>query len=170
MAEEIDDQSSSEASTGKSRFVPILVVLALMVGEGVGITILIKAISPAPVVADAAEADGEGGDVTSDGSVEIELAECRPSNRLSGKFVTFHIRVSALVPEDQYDFIEDLVRARKARIEDGVNTVIRSAEPKQLSEPGLDTLKRHLKKEFDRILGDDQLIQEVLVPQLLESR
>lgn len=170
MAEEIDDLSSSKASTGKSRMVPILVVLALMVGEGVGIAVLIKAISPTPAFADATETDGEDEDVNRDGSVEIELAECRPSNRLSGKFVTFHIRVSALVPNDQFDYIEGLVRARKARIEDGVNTVIRSAEPKQLSEPGLETLKRHLKREFDRILGDDQLIQEVLIPQLLESR
>ncbi len=177
MADGQEDVKAPEAAPrGRSRLVPAIVVLFLIVSEAVGIAVLIKAVSPAPIVAQADEGDDGSGDgeeepISIEGELkEIELADCRPSNRMSGKFVTYHIRVSALVPAGQYDAIDDMVRARKARIEDGVNTVIRSAEPKFLTDPRLDTIRRHLKTELDRIFGDEGLIKEVLIPELQESR
>jgi hypothetical protein len=100
---------------------------------------------------------------------EVEIAECRPNNKMAGKFINFHIRVSALVSSGDLDRAERAVRAKRARLEDGVNTVIRSADPKQFNEPDYLTIKRRLKQEFDRILNDDQLIKEVVIPHLLQS-
>ena len=63
----------------------------------------------------------------------------------------------------------NLVKANQARINDRVNFIIRAAEPQHLKEPGLDTIKRKLKAELDRVLGEENLIKEVLVPDFLQS-
>jgi flagellar basal body-associated protein FliL len=81
----------------------------------------------------------------------------------------FQIRVLALVRSADRERMEKLAEDKKARLEDSVNTVIRSAELNELNEPGLETLKRRLKHELGRVFGDDQLITEVLIPQLLQS-
>lgn len=152
----------------KSRLVPLGIIVGLMVAEGVGVFFLAKSISPDPIQV---RGDEVGGDdrIDGDGLAEIEMAECRPANRMAGKFVMFHIRVSALVRVEDYDRAHDLARAKRARLEDGVNAIIRSAEPQHFNEPRYETIKRKLKKEFDRIFGDEDLIKEVLIPQLLQS-
>jgi hypothetical protein len=173
MTDETNVQAGKSPSQGwKGRLLPLAIVAVLMAAEGVGVFLLAKAISPQPVATLAAgleSADDQGEGVDSDRLAEVELAECRPSNKASGKFVTFHIRVTALVAAEDEEKVKNLVRLKQARLEDGVNTVIRSAEPKHFNEPTLDTIKRRLKHEFDRIFGDDQLIKEVLIPQLLQS-
>jgi hypothetical protein len=156
------------------RLGPILVVVALVLLEGAAIFWLARAISGNPTPALGAmpgtsvDRDGKGTG-NSEELVEIDLSECRPSNRMSGKFVTFHIRVSGLVNVKSRERAEQLVRAKQARIDDAVNIVIRGAEPSELNEPGLETIRRRLKHEFGRVFGDDEVVQQVLIPQLLQS-
>lgn len=100
---------------------------------------------------------------------EIELPECRPSNKMTGKLVLFRMRVSVLVATPQAEKAKALLEANKSRIHDRINFVVRSADPLHLNEPGLETIKRRIKHELDRIVGDDQLFQEILVPELLQS-
>lgn len=172
MAHVQTDTKPAASLSGKSRTIPILIVAFLMGAEGVGVFFLAKAISPDPASAFAGGAEiGEQGTGTTDEDevAEVELVECRPSNMMAGKLVTFHIRVSALVASADLDRAESLARAKRARLEDGVNTVIRSAELKHFNEPGLETIRRRLKHEFDKIFGDDQLVKGVLIPQLLQS-
>jgi len=169
MADSQDVQPVEKITPKNSKLVPILVVSLLMLGEGVAIFFLVKSVSPVP--AESLASDGEmdmkafGGDKMS----EVELVECRPSNRMGGKLITFHIRVSGLVTAGDKERAIELVEAKKARLEDGVNIVIRSAEPKHLNEPGLETIKRRLKYEIGRVFGDDELIKDVLLPQVLQS-
>lgn len=121
------------------------------------------------------EKTGEKGDKPEKGAKlssaqsEIELPECRPSNKMSGKLILLRMRVSVLVATPQADKAKGLVDANKARITDRINFVVRSADPQHLNEPGLETIKRRIKQELDRILADDRLVQEVLVPELLQS-
>ena len=171
MAGDEVQTSSTKPNGGKGRGVTILIVVLIMMGEGAGIFFLAKAISPNPAPALAAE-DGAAADATApgiDGMGEIELADCRPSNKMAGRFVAFHIRVSALVSSEDVERAKEMVRSKRARVEDAVNVVIRGAEPKHLNEPGLQTSRRRLQHEFDRIFGDDELIKHVLIPQLLQS-
>jgi len=173
MAPEASDTQPVLSGKGGRKLMPVILIGAVMALEGVGVFFLAKVISPGPASVEAAESKGgEKGAV--DGNVdhyaELELAECRPSNMMSGRFVTFQIRVSGLVDQKDLERAGKMVSAKRARIEDGVNTVFRSAEPKHLSEPELVTMKRRLKHEFDQIFGDDQLIKQVLIPQMLQSR
>jgi flagellar basal body-associated protein FliL len=169
MADEAAETQSTETKKGKIRLLMVVVVALLMGVEGLGMFMLARAIGPDPAPALAAAGSSAPDADDAEDLAEIELAESRPNNKLSGKFITFHIRVSALVSSDDLDRVKQLVRVKRARLEDGVNTVIRSAQPKHFNEPGYDTLKRRLKHEFDRIFGDDELVKEVLIPQLLQS-
>ncbi len=171
MADEAIDAAPA-AHSGKGRMVPVLIVMLLMGAEGVGVFFLVKALDPPlePVQAGGPGSAGDGTEVAAnDDLVEIELAECRPGNMLAGKLISFHIRVSVLVADEDLERVQQLARIKRARLEDGVNTVIRSADPRHFNEPGLETIKRRLKHEFDRIFGDDELVKQVLVPHLLQS-
>jgi flagellar basal body-associated protein FliL len=169
MANENAQPAVAAGAGKKGRLTPLIVVAAIMLGEGVAIFLLANAMSapPAPVLAVEGGAAGEGG--AGRELAEIELAECRPSNVTSGRFITFHLRVSALVLAKEQDRARGLVAGNQARIEDRVNVVIRSADPKELSEPGLETLRRRLKQELARVFNDDELIKQVLIPFMLQS-
>lgn len=105
----------------------------------------------------------------SKGPVEIDITECRPNNRTSGKLISLKLRVSALVMGPEAEKAKTLVEGNKARIDDRVNVVVRSATPQELNEPGLETIKRRLKQELARVLGDEKLILEVLIPDMMQS-
>lgn len=117
-------------------------------------------------------ADGHGGKPAapvSKGPVEIDITECRPNNRTSGKLISLKLRVSALVMGPEAEKTKVLVEGNKARINDRVNVVVRSATPQELNEPGLETIKRRLKQELARVLCDEKLILEVLIPEMMQS-
>ena len=157
---------------GGKRWMTVLVVLLLMGGEAVAIFFLAKAISPAPAPAVAETGGDDGGlegETSLDRYAEVELADCRPSNLMTGKLITFKIRVTGLVEKEDLERAQEMAEAKKARLEDRVNYVIRSAEPRHLAEPQLETIKRRLKHEFARVFGDDELIKEVLIPEFLQS-
>ncbi|MBI4717323.1 MAG: flagellar basal body-associated FliL family protein [Planctomycetes bacterium] len=99
----------------------------------------------------------------------MELGECRPSNKMTGKNILFQLRVSILVGGSDQERAKKLVEAKQARIRDRINFVIRSAEPTYLNEPGLETIKRRIKHELDRVFDDNEIIREVLIPELLQS-
>lgn len=166
------DSPAQESLGGKRKLlpVPVVVILLLMVAEGVGVFFLANVLGPDPKSVIGAEmGDGEGEAKQDDSFAELEIAECRPSNKMAGKFINFHIRVSALVSSDDLEGAEALARGKRAQLEDCVNTVIRRSAPKHFNEPGYETLKRRLKQEIDRVFGDDQLIKKILIPHLLQS-
>ncbi len=172
MAAEENDAQSGRASGGKSRLVPVIVVVMLMGVEGAVVFWLATMLAPEPVAIFGAGMEGAGGSLVAPGEdafAEVEMADCRPSNKSSGRLITFKIRVLALVASADRERAEKLARSKRARLEDGVNTIIRSAEPKHLNEPELATIKRRLKHKFDEILDDEQLVKEVLIPEILPS-
>ena len=172
MADET--KPSPPGSGGRhSKMVPVIVVALLMIGEGVGVYFVADMISADPVAAAAADLDAaegaDGGGGQSVALAEVEVAECRPSNKTSGRLYSFQLRVLVLVPQTEVERVSALIEERGGRLRDRINFVVRSAELQHLNEPGLETLKRGLKREFDRIFEDDSLVQEVLVPELLQS-
>lgn len=177
-------------SKKSSRKKPFLIVAVLMVLEGIGVFLGTKMLAGSgPAIAEAERAaetahgarsagghggDSEQGDAAKTAPIESEygeiaVSECRPTNRESGRLVTYRMRVSVLVKAADLEKTKTLIEAHKARIDDRINFVIRSAEPQFLHEPTLATVKRRLKAEFDRLLGDDHLVEEVLIPEMLAS-
>jgi len=171
-------QTSSPAApaveTKKRSKLPFIVVALLMIVEGAAIFAAMKFFLGAePVHSEAAEpdplADDDSHGTAEPLTAEVELAECRPVNAVTGKLITFKLRVSALVSRTDAEKAGALVESNKARINDRVNYIFRSAEMHHLSEPGLETVKRRIKHEVDAILADEHLVKEVLIPEMLQS-
>jgi hypothetical protein len=163
---------SVEAASEKSRNkFPLMVVGLLMLVEGVGVYLAVTYFMPEPTSAMAAGAAGMGEAQTPNSAMaEVELAECRPVNKETGKLISIQIRVSALVMAENLEKAKTAVEANQTRVEERVNVVIRSAEPQFLNEPGLQTIKRRLKVELNRLFGNnEELIREVLVPEFIQS-
>ncbi len=158
------------APTG-SKKMQLIVIALLMLGEGAVVYFVANAMSPRPIQGFAVEADkGVGEDANPmDELVEIDIVSCKPSNKMSGKLVLFQMRTSALIARSDLEKVTTLLESKGGRISDRVNFVIRSADPKHLNEPGLETIKRRIKHELDGLLGDERLIKEVLIPELLQS-
>lgn len=167
--------SDGKKSALKGRLITGLILLGVMGLEGVGIVLAMRAMGGGAQDAVAQEegpgeaggSDGAGG---IDDSVEMDVTELDAFNSLSGRLNVYHIEISALVAVERKDDFAELVTARDSTIRDRIQTIIRRAEPDQLSEPGLTTLKRQIQFELGRILADETLIQEILIPQLLQSR
>jgi flagellar basal body-associated protein FliL len=104
-----------------------------------------------------------------DGMMEIEVADSRLHNVRSGRSMIVRIKVSVLVMSQKADQMKSMIEQRKARLHERVCSVVRNAEPKLLDEPGLETLKRQLKFELTQVVGDSELIREVLIPELLHD-
>lgn len=159
-----------ESGRRRSRIVLFVVIMLLMIGEGVGVYFVANVISSDPAAAAAADLeDGDGDTIKAADFAEVEVAECRPSNKMSGKLITFQLRVLVLVRQTELERVSALIEQREGRLRDRINFVVRNAELQHLNEPGLETLKRGLKREFDRVFDDDSLVIEVLVPEILQS-
>jgi len=189
-----ENQATTEKPPKKGKGLPIVVVAVLMAVEGAGVFALVKWLSgsPSPTMAEdhAAEPaisaehgesqsdhDGHGDPsaksepmVSKPGELsEVALVDLRTINNETGKLIVIQIRVSVLVLATEFEKAQKLIESKKSRIEDKVNYVLRSADPKHLKERGLDTIKRRLKYELDMIFEEENLIREVLIPQMLQS-
>lgn len=167
-------QPAAEPGKKKSRF-PVLIVAVLMALEGAAIFAIMRfVLNPAPAAARAEgnaepEFDAAAAAVEGRQTAEVDVTECRPSNSMSGRLINFKLRVSALVMKADAEKAAEIIQANQSRITDRVIFVIRSAEPVHLAEPGLETIKRRMKREVDAILGDEHLVQELLIPEIIQS-
>lgn len=170
----------AKPASGKKKF--MIIVGLLMAVEGVGVFFAVKMLSGGPAEATATEEghdDEHGGehggkvaidDMAKKGKLEeVKLGDCRPSNKITGKLITFQLSVSVLVTQEDLEKMKEMITMNESRLRDRINFVVRSAEPEHINEPGLDTLKRRMKYEFDRVLEDSNIIKEVLVPEFLQS-
>jgi flagellar basal body-associated protein FliL len=169
-----DDLGAQTGSQGSSRtrMMQFLVVALLMIGEGVGVFLIANSMKAVPDVAAAAgeeDASGAAGSGRDAAMSEVELAECKPSNTMSGKLISLHLRVSGLVASTDVGLVENLAEDKRARIDDRINYVVRSAALRHLNEPGLETIKRRIKHELDELFEAEGLIKEIFIPELLQS-
>ncbi len=150
----------------KGKLVLILMVVGIMGVEGVGVFALTKFLAPAPPPA---SADEGGEDPTLlEGMREISLADCRVSNRQGAKVTVVTVKVSGLVRAELEEMITARVEDMRSRIDDRVSFVLRGASQQTFSEPGLQSLKRQLAHEFNRLFGEEGLILEVLIPEFYQ--
>ncbi|MGB0714398.1 MAG: hypothetical protein ACPGXK_00875 [Phycisphaerae bacterium] len=168
MAEDNGAVAEDSPSGGKGKLVQILVIVALMIGEGLAVYFVASAMSvPDPTLASTTELeDDEDGD---EELAEIELAQCRPTHRKSGKQIVLVVKVIAVVLEENAEEAQSLAEKRQSRILDRVQFVVRSAEIQHMEEPGLQTIKRRLKNEMDKIFGDPEMLREILLPEFQAS-
>ena len=121
----------------------------------------------------AKEGEAKGGPADQKAPVEIQLLDSRFPNKQSGRTFLYDVNIVVTTKLVTQDKVKDLISSHDALIKDRVRTIIAEMDPDKLgggSEPGLETLRRQVKYQLDQILGDDKLIDEVLVPRCIAFR
>ena len=171
-----DEDAAATSPPKKKKLLPIIIVAGLMAAEAGVIFLAVNLLGGKPDAAEAGEVEGTGegteaGEVgPGEDVVEITIADTDAFNNRTGRLYVYHIKVSAVVAASNKEKLEQIVTEREATIQDRVNVVVRSADPKHLNEPGLETIRRQIQFELNKIIGSDSLILELLIPKLLQSR
>jgi len=128
----------------------------------------------AELVADvkAGEGKGAGKKAGDKKTIEIPVLDAKAPNHTNGRTYLYDVSIYAVVKADDEARVKDLLKDNKALIEDRLSTIVRESDPDKLgggSEPGLETLRRQVKYQLDRIVGEG-VIEEVLVPRCIPFR
>jgi flagellar basal body-associated protein FliL len=119
-----------------------------------------KAVAEVPVAAPKEDVEKD---------VEVPIIEAKLPNNQTGRLFLYDLNVVAKVGEKQKTKVEELLKERQAEVKDRIRTIIASSDPKSLSEPGLETLRRQLGYQLEQDLGHD-LIKELLIPKCTPFR
>ncbi|RIK64006.1 MAG: hypothetical protein DCC65_15125 [Planctomycetota bacterium] len=164
-AESAGDPKSAPATKG--RFGTIGIVGGLMLVEGVGIFLCMKFLGTDPDPTIGIEQALTPTTKPWEESREILVAKVRVLNSNGSKAMLYNVKVVVRVHHENQGRVEEFFNSRKSTVEDAIGRVIRSAEERHLAEPGLETLKRQVRHELGVLLGDDSLIEQVLVPECM---
>ena len=168
MAEANPETNTKPTTKGKKSLLMAAILVGVMGLEGGGIFVAMKLFGSKPAKVVGAEVS----DTQQPGSAEREvlLARLRPSNMRTGKLFLWDMEVYGVVEQSQLDRIEALLENREATIHDRLAKLVRSADPRQLEEPGLEALRRQIKHEMEQIVGQEGIFTEVLIPKCTPFR
>jgi flagellar basal body-associated protein FliL len=152
---------ASEAPAKKSGMKMIVAAAVVLVLEGATVALTMSLASgPKKVIADVpATAPKE----IVERDTEVKIIDAKLPNKMEGRLFLYDIQVVAKVSEKNKEKVTELVGERDAEIRDQVRTIIASSDPKSLSEPGLETLKRQISYQLELDIGKD-LLKDVLIP------
>lgn len=97
-------------------------------------------------------------------SQELEVGNLRVLNTDGRRAMLYNVRVVIRVHHTNREKIEEFLESRRSTVEDAMSRVIRRAEERHLAEPGLETLRRQIRFELGVLLGDESIIEQVLIP------
>ncbi|GMV96228.1 MAG: flagellar basal body-associated FliL family protein [Phycisphaerae bacterium] len=146
--------------------------LGMMVIEAVVVFVLVRNFSGGP---QAAEAHGPTPGINlTEGArkpeeVELEVVKLTAQNERSQRLVEYSMEIYVSVADADQEKLADLLKRRKATIQDRLTRVIRAAEPERFTEPDLKTLRKQIQNELAGVVGDDKMIREVLIPSIVSD-
>lgn len=166
------ERGGGEAPTGgrrKGRLALFGVVGGVMLLEGVGIFALTRVVGGGP-----SQASGASSDVVNAGAAapapppqELALADIQVMNQMSGRTMTYVVKVVAAVDATEVEAAKAVVANKQAAIEDKLAQVVRAAEPQFFKEAGLETLRRQFKHAVDPLFDGQSPIKEILIPKCM---
>ena len=128
--------------------------------------------------AGAALSSAEGGESGEKGAdkkgktVEVPVVDTKALNRANGRTFLYDVSIFVTTKAENEQRVTGIFKDGKALIEDRIRTIIAESDPEKLgggTEPGLETLRRQVKYQLDRMVGDG-MIEEVLVPRCIPFR
>jgi flagellar basal body-associated protein FliL len=175
MAEE-SEQTAVESTGGeapeksKKGSLVGIILAAVMVIEGIGLYATMKFFGSGADSASGEEALAAAAKQSCD-KPEVSIAKMKVPNRVTGKTYIYNIEVAATLnaPDDRpmeefkAEFEERLQKNENA-IRDRINFLIRRADPQFLDEPGLVMIRRQIKVELGKVLKDEKVFDQILLP------
>jgi len=100
---------------------------------------------------------------TEEATVEVELGPFNVNhfNPDSDKMISIDFELFAVVLADEVEQFHSEFESNRNRVRDQVNMTLRSADTKQLVDPGLGLIKRRILEKTNRALGKP-LVREIL--------
>lgn len=98
---------------------------------------------------------------------EIEVASLRVPHSSGTRNVLYNVKIVVTVHHDKEADFKLILDKRKFTIEDAISRAIQEAPDLELEEPGKESLKRKIRFVLGRIILDESMIQEVLIPQMM---
>lgn len=165
-----DKGAASKEGKGKKKgLMTVAIVAGVMLAEGGAVFMATRWLSPGPDPAAAMNGSGEEA-LPEDPDVEIVIADFMAPNTKKGRVFVYEMKVAARVASGDLERLKGLLEDQRLTISDRLNNIIRAADPQVLIEDGLDTLKRQIRFEVNKILNDDNLIRAILIPKMMPHR
>ncbi len=153
------------------------VLVGVMLLEGVGLYAVMKLFGASPAPAVSHEGLSPNAPPQPAEPVEVVVAKIKVPNRVSGKTFLYDIEVAVRIKvpdgKDAEEFKTEITKKFQERdnaVRDRLNCLIRSSEPQNLEEPGLVVMRRQIKAELEKVLGEEKLIESVLIPRWTAMR
>ena len=154
----------------------LILVLAIALVEGAGFYTATKIFGGGPQVAHGAEeADGHVlvGEQATEAAITAEidvLRKFKVPNDKQGRMYIYDFDVVLKVPGSREEDANKLVEERKGEISDHIARIVRGADPGVLHEPELKALRMQLQHAVGEVVGDQDIIVEVLIPRCVPVR
>ena len=166
-----DEDAASSPKKRSSMLMTIAIVLAVAVVEGGAFFVVVKFMGGGPEPSYGAEGEhmlaGEG-QVERESLAEVVVLEnFKVPNNKTGQTTIYDFDISVGVPESRQEEVLQIVKTRDAELRDRVFQIIRQARPRVLEEDDFGTLRLLLKHALSEIVGDEEVIQRVLIPRWL---
>ncbi len=148
------------------------VLLGVMAAEAMVVVVLVKHFAASPAAAQGApQVRGlEGQEIEKKTQVvDLEVVKLRAQNERAQRLITYDLDVFVSVSDGNKDKVSEVLQRRKATVQDRLGRVVRAAEPERFIEPDLRTLRKQFQVELAQIVGDEGVIQEVLIPSIVSS-
>lgn len=166
--QENQDQAPAAGSESKSSKLPLLIVAALMLMEGVLVYVGVGILSSGPSES-AAEIQGLD-ELDREQQVEVLLSEERFQNMQSGRVWGWQAEIWLKVRQLNQPQVQTIMERDAAEIKEGIALIFRRAEDRNLREPGLETLSRQITTFVHKVFGvdgeDEPLVERVIIAKL----
>lgn len=167
---EVEQNAEAVETPQKSgRFLTAIIVFGIMLLEGGGIFFAVRMMYKQPEIVKGEETGEEEDLAALENEIEIALPELNAFNKREGRLMLYNLEVAVRVKRGDEAVVRKVLEAREATVLDRLNTVIRGADVKYLNEPGLETLRRQFKYELGRVVGNEELVLEILVRKFFQS-
>jgi len=127
---------------------------------------------------DVAHGQETGDDFTAgeDPSREIVTAEVallsgfKVPNDKRGQSYMYDLEVYLKVRDTDQEMLDAFVESHRGEVSDRIARIVRAADPSMLHEPDLKTLRLKVRHVLNEMLGDTEVVIEVLIPKCVPMR
>jgi flagellar basal body-associated protein FliL len=170
-----DKPAQNEPAPTKKKRLPMTlgIVLGVAIAEAAVFFVVFKVSGSGPQPAHAEESHAIVGPAATQpvGVAEVPLLKSfRVPNDKSGRMYIFDLDLSVVVPLDQKERMEGLVKQRAAEIGDRMAGIMRSASDRMLKEDDLRALRQQMREGLREIMGEESPIERVLIPRFVPMR
>ncbi len=140
-------------------------VAGAMAVEAVVMLLMMPA-QPKPAAGDAAEktagTEASKDEISGGDFVEERIDEFKCTNNQEESNLHLRFKIDAVVKASEKVPFRDAITARKARIRQTVEKILRRASRDELNDPDLNTLKRLIREEVNKVLEKSYMTEAVI--------